>query len=356
MVNAMRNVCVGEAGGRIQNPSSNTQVPDRQPGSAALTHINFKDLQTRGFVHVPGFLSRAELQEYTDDFKARGFDPKSFYPYKTASPTANAHASERVQEVLRLVREQTDLRVNLPQEAWYFATGKSKGINFPWHQDTESYWQTQNHYDYLNFYIPVMKERTDKSNLCVVPFDVLEREIPGTFRRLVRSGAHHFVRVRNKLVAYSDDSGAMHIVRGDLDRIAHTPLLAAGDLLLLRGDVIHRTQDGDTERIAMSFRVSSSQTIVKRSRLAYGGLSKTRIMAKHPLPYQKMFLAFDAAGRDEMPLGELTKLGQAVSVEPADQRDFIKYLLREKRRAGSLGLFAEATILAVARRMLNWKG
>ena len=293
---------------------------------------------------------------YVEDYQSRIFDPMSFYPYKTGSPEANARAGQRIQELLRQVREQTNLRVDAPQEIWYFSTGKNNGINTPWHQDTESLWQTQNHYDYLNCYIPILKERPDKSNLSVIPFDELEREDLKLYRKMVRSGAHHFVRVRNTLYAYSDDTGAMHKVRCDLDRIAATPFLAAGDLLLLRGDMLHRTQDGETERTAMSFRVSSSQTIVKRSQLAFGGLSRTRIMAKHPGPYQKMFLAFDAAGRDEMPLGELHKLMDSVAVEPVTSREFFKQMLREKRRAGVLCSFLSATGLAVGRRMLNWKG
>ena len=322
--------------------------------TTALSHVNFKDLETRGVVHIPGFLSEAERQEYVEDFHARSFE--SFYRFKRASPAANAHAGERVQEVLRLVRQQTDLRVDAPQHIWYFSTGKTDGTLTPWHQDTDSFWQTQNHYDYLNFYIPVMKERPDKSNLMVVPFDVLEREIPKTYRKLVRSGSHHFSRVRNKLLAHSDDTGAWHVVQGDFDRIAYTPHLAAGDLLLLRGDIVHRTQDAETERIAMSLRVSNSQTIVKRWQLAHGGFSKVNIMTKFPEVYQKMFLAFDAAGRDEMPLGELNQRMESIAIEPASKKEFLKYMLREKLRAHVLGQFAGAAGLAVARKIYSWRG
>src|SRR5207253_1258564 len=119
-------------------------------------------------------------------------------------------------------------------------------------------------------------ERLEKSNLTVIPFDVMERECPGTYRRIVRNGGTFFVWIRGKRVAYSSETGAMHIVRGDLDRVSQTPFLAAGDLLLLRGDMLHKTQDSDTERIAMSFRVASSRTIIKRSEMARGGLSKLR--------------------------------------------------------------------------------
>jgi hypothetical protein len=263
-----------------------------------------------------------------------------------------------VQEVFGIISERTNLRADLAQMACYFATGKSAGVNFPWHQDHESFFQLQNHYDYLNFYIPVQKPRPEKSNLSIIPFDVLERENPGIFRRMVRSGATHFDQLGKKRLVYFDDGGDVHIVTGDMERMAHTPMLAAGDLLLMRGDMIHRTQDAETERIAISFRVSSAQTIVKRSRLAFGGLAKAKIMAKNPEPYQRMFKAFDMAGQDDMPAQELKKLMSTVTImPPASRWEFYSYLLGEKRRAHVLGHFVRSTLvtvsLAAARRVIS---
>src|SRR6185295_1132801 len=97
-----------------------------------------------------------------------------------------------------------------------FATGR--GISFSWHQDHESFFTIQNHYDYLNFYIPIVKPRKDKSNLSIVPFDVLERASARSFRKLVRGGATRFPRIRDKRMAFFDDSGCVHLMREDLGR------------------------------------------------------------------------------------------------------------------------------------------
>jgi hypothetical protein len=61
------------------------------------------------------------------------------------------------------------------------------------------------------------------------------------------------------------------------------------------GDIIHRTQDADTARVALSWRAASGSTMVRRSRLAGGGVRKTQMMRKHAAPYQRMFDSFDSA-------------------------------------------------------------
>jgi len=253
---------------------------------------------------------------------------------------------DRVKEVLALVNSNTNLRVNLPIGAAYFATGR--GVSFAWHQDHESFYSIQNHYDYLNFYVPIVKPRRDKSNLSIVPFDVLEKESPETFREAARSGAARYRRIGSCRLAFLDDTGSVHRLRADLDRIAHTPLLDAGDLLLMRGDMIHQTQDTETERVAVSVRATSAGTVVHRSRLAQGGWVKARVMMNNPTLYEQMFRAFDEAGKDAMELRELFTIMGGLPVPKARKSgDFFRYLLRQKRREHALIPFFRRTPTSV---------
>jgi hypothetical protein len=227
----------------------------------------------------------------------------------------------------------------------YFATGAKRGMFFPWHQDHESFFQAQNHYDYLNFYIPVVKPRKDKSNLSIVPFDALERECPKMFKQVVRSGAREFIRFGKRQIVICNDSGTAHLSDDDIDRVAQTPALNAGDLLLLRGDIIHKTEDAETERVALSFRVASTKTVIKRARLADGGLNKAMAMANNPDIYQRIFKAFDTTKRNELSVGELKPLIETMTIQPPKgRRDFLKYLLAEKRRARVLGRFVRSLV------------
>ena len=315
---------------------------------------DFKALETRGFVLVPGFLSQADVEQCREDFLKQPVDANNHnYGLSPASETVADHVWGRVKELLRLVNRNTSLRPNLPMGASYFATGR--GIKFTWHQDHESFFSVQNHYDYLNFHIPVVKPRRDKSNLSIVPFDTLERESPATFRKLVRGGATRFPRMRNGRMIFLDDSGSVHLMRSDINRLAYTPELDAGDLLLLRGDMIHQTQDAETERVALSFRAANAQTLVRRSRLVSGGLFKARMMANNVSLYERMFEAFDEAGKGELELLELSKMVSRLTVrKPKAKDEFFRYLLWEKRREHVLLPFVRRTVTTVlADRVLS---
>src|SRR5688572_23784650 len=162
---------------------------------APASDIDFGDLQRRGFVVARGFLSPAELESFRADFYGRPVAQNRNYQLTDMSNDASARMRRRVADLLEVVRATTDLKVDLPTGGQYFATGPKRGIYFPWHQDHESFFETQNHYDYLNFYIPIVKPRPDKSNLSVIPFDVLATTSPRTFRRMVRGGATRFDRI-----------------------------------------------------------------------------------------------------------------------------------------------------------------
>jgi hypothetical protein len=300
---------------------------------AISTDGNFKDLEAKGFVHIPGFLSPAELQACRDDFQKQPLSENKNYGVSVVSEGAVARLKDRIQEILKNVSATTNLQVDCTLGGGYFATGR--GISFPWHQDYESFFSAQNHYDYLNFYIPIVKPRRDKSNLTVVPFDVLERESPSTFRKVVRGGATRFVPIGTKHIVVADDAGTAHVMPVDIERLAYTPMLDAGDLLLMRGDVIHRTQDADTERVSLSLRAAFSKTVIRRSRLADGPMAKVRTMVNNPPMYEPLFRAFEETGRNELQISELIKWATSAAPKAAsDRRTFYRYLLMQKVRSG----------------------
>jgi hypothetical protein len=301
---------------------------------AKYDDVQFKDLETKGFAHIPGFLAKDELQACQDDFDQQPLSKNRNYGVSVVSDSAVARLKDRVEAIMALVRRDTDLQVDCILGGGYFATGRAG--SFPWHQDYESFFSSQNHYDYLNFYIPVVKPRRDKSNLTVVPFDVLERESPKTFQRVVRGGATRFVVVGDKQIAVAEDAGTAHVMPVDMERLAHTPLLDAGDLLLMRGDVIHRTQDTDTDRVSLSLRVASTKTVIRRAMLADGPLAKARTMVNNPPMYEPIFRAFEDTGKSEMEIGELITwwAAKASTLKPSDPKGFYRYLMMQKLRTG----------------------
>lgn len=312
-----------------------------------MSSVDFKGLETRGFVLVPSFLSEAELQLCREDFASQPVNTGN-RNYNLSPVTGKAHETvlERVREVLARVTASTNLCVNLPLEGSYFATGR--GVEFDWHQDHQSFFSIQNHYDYLNFYIPIVKPRKDKSNLCIIPFDVLEKESPRTFRKVVRGGAAHFKRMGARTLVFLDDTGSVHLMHKELARLAQTPELDPGDLLLMRGDVIHRTQDTETERVSLSFRAANGETLVHRSRLADGGPLKAWMMMNDADTYERMFRAFDTANKKALAFAALQQAMSSVSASDMGRKRFFRYLLRQKRREHVLLRFFRTSFTTVA--------
>jgi hypothetical protein len=303
---------------------------------------SLEDLDTKGFVVARSFLDAADIAVLRDDFAGVALEDNQNYHSKLPTGAVLGQLRPRIDDVMRQVNEQTSLHVDthVPNNSAYFGTDAAQGNNFPWHQDHESFFVVQNHFDYLNFYVPFIKPDPQKSNLSVIPFDALRQHAHRAAAFLERGGAGHFRRYLGRWIATNDDSGRSKMLHTDLDALAVTPHLEEGDLLLMRGDIVHRTQDADTVRAALSWRTADGATIVRRARLAAGTMRKAVMMRRNVLPYQQMFEAFDIAGRDELPLRDLLAVYESMPTpDPMSSDAFFKYLMREKRHAHKMGRY-----------------
>ena len=230
------------------------------------------ELDRRGFLVVPGFLDEESRQLLAADF-ARGAPPTAYpYGFKLIGRAILAHVWPRISALLAELRaagrHATDVLSPLAQ-SHYITTGLVERT-LVWHQDVDlDYTLTGDHVGSLNFWIPVLKPERERSNLCLVPFDELARRCPGETAALVGSGARRFfVEEGRTRVVRLDDDGPRdeRTLAVSLEELAVTPALDAGDLLLVRGDVIHRTQDDATERLAASIRATASHKLARRDR------------------------------------------------------------------------------------------
>ena len=313
-----------------------------------LSAIPWRELDSKGYVVVPAFLAAPEIDVYRADYQAaddaaRSHEPSRSsaarardaidVPYKVrhVTPQARQVIDEKLAAAARAAKHATGIRVNThssgPFGSLYFTTDGDIGLG--WHQDSVSYYAYQNHYDYLNFYIPIVKPDRARSNLSVIPFDALSARSPGACQAIRGRGATRFVVKRGETIIHDNDQGGRHgVLPYDIAELAVTPELGAGDLLLLRGDVIHRTQDTATRRIAVSLRMMNARTRVRRAELLRGGLVKTILMTQLRNDFQVLLDCFDAAGREEMTLGKLVGLEPSVSrfSRRPTQWEFVKFL------------------------------
>ncbi|PZU94476.1 MAG: hypothetical protein DCE90_14625 [Pseudanabaena sp.] len=313
---------------------------------------DYKDLESKGYVIIPSFLSSEELEIFRKDISAQacqGATQNQNYRLGAISQETLDKFTSKFNEVSNGVRSQTNIQADLLIGGAYFSTEGNQ--SFRWHQDHESYYLTQNHYHYLNLYMPIIKPDVDKSNLCIVPFDRLLARSPKIYKQILNRGATRYRVEKHKTIIYNDnDGGKLGTLDYSIEDIAKTPYLNAGDLLLIRGDVIHRTQDADTLRTALSIRITSSEDKIVKAKLVQGGLRKFNMMLNNIANYQVIFAyldhhklrQFNINGKDAKQFIEFSK---TFSQEQwMTKRQFFRYLIWQKIKAR---LFINAGFIAL---------
>lgn len=266
---------------------------------------NWKEIEDKGFLVVRQFLSNEDIAMVRDDYlsQANASRKNGNYDLQFTTGSLLSHFEPKLRAVSDAIRAATGIDTDTTVAGIYFAI--ERGIGFPWHQDHESYFLFQNHYNNLNFYIPILKPDATKSNLSVVPFDSLRKASSEFGSRLKGGGAATFRSNGLETEVVDDENDVKYTMPFDINRLAATPDLNAGDLLLLRGDMIHRTQDTDTPRVAVSFRRLCSKSILCSSKLAAAGPKKREYMDKTGVIYDRLSECFVSQDKSELSLGEI---------------------------------------------------
>jgi hypothetical protein len=254
-----------------------------------MINYDLTQLETRGYVIIPNFLSAEkvlECQELYNSIKSTT-DNRNYSLKKS-----NTNIVPEVLALLKEINATTDISANsISKDILYFDNSL---INFGWHQDHESYYRWQNPYSSLNFWIPIIKTTIDKSGLSVVPFDRLRSIIPDIVDSRIRNrGAKRFSVNSNGTTQMFDDELDTEVTLPlDLDAISETPPLLPGDLILMREDTIHKTQLISDHRVAMSVRCIDSNAVLTADNFYFGSNLKKEMIRKNPLGYLDLVKCF----------------------------------------------------------------
>ena len=160
-----------------------------------------------------------------------------------------------------------------------------------------------------------------------------------TIKTRVNSGSRNFrVRDGKTLVAQgfsaTEDEPASFVLSCDIEEIKDCPSLAAGDMLVTREDIIHRTQDGETHRLSVSFRVQPSTSVVTRKTFAATAHGHKLVnMLNDFTLYGRIMEAF--RDRAEMTVGELQRyLTGEIPTEAMSPSKFLAGLLSFRKQEG----------------------
>lgn len=294
---------------------------------------DLSDLVDKGYVVIRSFLDRHEITLFEADIPQN--EGVWYEAYRVKIPPRNLllQLSDKLDALTAAVSMQTDIEATFMIGGVYFFT--DGGQRFSWHQDRESYYFTQTHYHYLNFYIPIIKPDAGKSNLSLIPMNRLHERSPDLYEQLRGRGACLVEETQhNSIFCNENEGGKYGSVTYDLSEIAETPELKCGDLLLLRGDVIHKTQDADTSRVALSIRFTQGSHAVSKAQLVDGGYKKFTKMLEMPAFYQSLLAYFDARGTEDIPFQDFYSddFAQFCRTCQGTRSGLRRYLVNEKLR------------------------
>ncbi len=139
-----------------------------------------------------------------------------------------------------------------------------------WHIDHYTYYFHKDHKNYLICYLPILKPNKNYSNVALIPYDTLKKRDKNTFKRIKHRGAVRFRKVEKDTKPWFDlrfkkdtkvgnwyalddylDNVSGWKLNMDLEKNKIVPKLNLYDLLIMRADVIHKTNDAATDRIAI---------------------------------------------------------------------------------------------------------
>jgi Phytanoyl-CoA dioxygenase (PhyH) len=271
----------------------------------------YEDLLTQGYVVIPGYLNHSQLELLRSDH-ARDSEFNNLN-YRTTAVSRSVFDQLRPMLMLTLhtVQDSTGLCVDTPMPSGQYTD--TAQISFGWHQDHEAFYQLQQNREYLNFYIPFVKPDPSLSGLSVIPFTALAAADPSCMHRVVNHGAAVYTSGTVTTVR-DDDLGMDYQISCDIDSLAVHPRLSPGDLLLMRGDLIHRTQDNLTQRVAVSIRCTNGSALISRTRLLQGCDKKLEIMDNNRRVYNHLLQKFADLGSDQLLAAVMFDLADTVAV------------------------------------------
>lgn len=267
---------------------------------------NIKDLQSKGFLKVENFLSPEEIdffiyeyQKTLAEVKAKE-DAKEF-THQIIDSGMHVILREKVEQVNKIIRENTDIQVDIfPKVSKVF---DPKRIVNPWHTDPQPYYLWQNSYNVIAYWIPFIKEDYKKSNLVFFPRNKMPVELENRTRTI--GGQYCTVREDNTTHYIETAINYEEIWPFNIEDYSEVVEVNAGDLILFRDDTIHRTQDEDSNRVAMAFRCLTTSSVLTKQHLLKAGSPFREAKRNNPNDtmdrvYQNLMRMYDEQNTDHV--------------------------------------------------------
>lgn len=250
---------------------------------------NFRDLETKGYCVLPSFLTENEIQFVLNDFNNAVIWSNKNYKIKKPSLDCVRSVYSKISVLAKEIASSTDLNINMITDEYAFVDNQA--INFKWHQEHEPFFTFQQLSNYAIFYMPIVKLQPNISGIDIIPFDELKNHVPEYVDLLKSNGARGFIASGDNTTVREDSLDNLFEIPVNFENIKVTPDIMPGDLVILRGNVIHRTQDSSTARVAFTVKFTDGEHLINKSTLLSGGLTKQRMVNNNKSLYDRILLS-----------------------------------------------------------------
>lgn len=224
-----------------------------------ISKIDRQAFMSSGYQYFPGWLSKDEIDNVKKLFNASKDMPNANYSMRSFD-LASSPLQHKIEEfIMELNNSNVGTQVNLASGIFFYDDVKNlKMTSFNWHQDVESFLMLNNHKDFVNVYICIEKDVPEIQNLDILPLDKMPKELDF----LIGSGATGLSEVEGRGVKVTsvDRSIECFFPGVSIEKNFVRHFLKPGDMLAIRGDVIHRSQPKEERvcnRISLSIRLHS---------------------------------------------------------------------------------------------------
>lgn len=246
--------------------------------------MQFSTLDSDGYTVIPNFLSGEELETFKGDYNS-STSQYGHYGIKMVAKSVMESMSNKFINILSDIRQSTSIEADTIIYPQLYINNQR--TYFDWHQEHESWYFEQESINHLNFYIPLHKEYPNKSGISIVPLWVFKDHADIIYNK----GARRFIPGEYTRVI-DDDLGGEFFLDFDISKYSVTPEIMPGDLLLMRGDLVHKTQDTETERYSVSIRCTYGEKVISKSRMFSGCDTKMRYIENNSKIYGRIKSAF----------------------------------------------------------------
>ncbi len=275
--------------------------------------IDYLSLNRKGYLVIPNILSVEDLEQMRNDYAAIKhkfeFENPENKNYKLLPGKIQDTVYQKLNVQLRNVSVFSNLKIDtfFSKAITYF---DSEFLNFNWHIDHEMYYMYQHPNRILNFWVPLIKPEPTTSGLTILPHDVFKRLSPDIFEeRILNHGAKRFRVREGKTILYDDEIGDTVTIDFDFNEYSVTPSVMPGDLLILKGDVVHRSQEESVNRVAFSIRAIDEDVVITKEKFNSGCQYKKQMIENNVMCYSRFDDAYSKS--DSLKIKDLLKSGTA---------------------------------------------